>query len=321
MAACNRTGSIVILGTGGTIAGRSTSAGDNVGYRAGSVPVSELVGSVPSLQGLDIEHEQVAQLDSKDMVFSVWQRLLHRLRHHLARPEVDGVVITHGTDTLEETAWFLHCLLSTEKPVVFACAMRPASSLTPDGPQNLADAVAVARDPRMRGVLAVCAGLVHSAEHIAKTHPYRTDAFDSGEAGPLGAVEEGKVRLFWSPQQAGVFHCLQERVLTADALPRVEVIISHADADGEIVRALLHRAYTDDRPLRGIVVAGTGNGTVHERMEAALQEASAGGVVVWRASRCAGGIVVAGGRSAWPAAASSPPKARITLALELLATT
>lgn len=314
----------VILGTGGTIAGRASKPGDNVGYVAGQVTAQDLIAAVPALSGIPLEVEQVAQIDSKDMGLTVWQRLAERVVHHLERPEVMGVVITHGTDTLEETAYLLQRVLQPSKPVVLTCAMRPATALVPDGPQNLLDAVTVAGDTQARGVLAVCAGHVHAAEHVTKVHTYRVDAFDSGDAGPLGCVEEGQVRWFHGGP-AGAVAVTDARgrlntLLKASSLPRVGWVTSHADADGDQVRACL--AYGVSHPeakLQGLVVAGTGNGTLHETLESALREAQAQGVQIWRASRCARGRVISGGQQVMPAApALSPAKARLALALELL---
>ena len=197
---------IVVLGTGGTIAGTSAQAGDNIGYTAAQVGVAQLLAAVPGLQAMagTLLTEQVAQIDSKDMDTAVWQALARRCAQHLQDPAVRGVVITHGTDTLEETAWFLDQVLDTRaKPVVLTCAMRPATALAPDGPQNLLDAVAVASTPGARGVVAVAAGELHGARQVQKVHPYRVNAFSSGEAGPLGWVEEGRVRLEqnWPPAQ------------------------------------------------------------------------------------------------------------------------
>ena len=141
---------IVILGTGGTIAG----SGDDVGYTAGQVGVPQLVAAVPALASRALEAEQVAQVDSKNMSHAIWQALAQRVAHHLARPEVAGVVITHGTDTLEETAYFLHRVLAPGKPVVLTAAMRPSTSLQADGPQNLLDAVTLAGWSGAGGVLA-----------------------------------------------------------------------------------------------------------------------------------------------------------------------
>lgn len=316
----NTTGKVVILGTGGTIAGRAERAGDNVGYTAGQVSVADLISGVPSLASADIEYEQVAQLDSKDMDFSLWQRLAARVFHHSHRDEVAGLVITHGTDTLEETAWFLHCALPLNKPVVLTCAMRPTTALSPDGPQNLADAVTAARDLRLKGVVAVCAGQVHAAEYVTKTHSYRTDAFDSPEAGPVAVVEEGVVRMLWphlpsSSVDPGLWPLLEQ----AQALPRVEIVFSHADAHGAIVTSLLQHHDAQVPRLRGLVVAGTGNGTVHHRLTQALQEAQAQGIAVWWGTRCARGRVVAGDTPRRTLAAPSVVKARISLAMALLA--
>ena len=198
---------IVVLGTGGTIAGQSRHAGDNVGYTAGQVAVSDLLQAVPGLDkvlgGRELVSEQVAQLDSKDMSFAVWRSLAQRCAQHLADASVDAVLITHGTDTLEETAFFLDQMLAPAllcgKPLVLTCAMRPASALTPDGPQNLLDAVALAGSGRC-GVFVVCAGSVHSARQVQKVQTYRVDAFDSGEAGPVAMVEEGRVRWLVTPE-------------------------------------------------------------------------------------------------------------------------
>lgn len=315
----------VVLGTGGTIAGRSACAGDNLGYVAAQVRVEDLIASVPPLAGLPLEWEQVAQVDSKDMGFALWQRLASRVAHHLARDEVAGVVITHGTDTLEETAYFLQTVLRPAKPVVLTCAMRPATALVPDGPQNLLDALAVAGSGAVRGVVAVCAGLIHGAEHVAKVHSYRVDAFDSGEAGPLGCVEEGQVRLFHPLHETGtVALAFDARRLAlverAAALPPVALITSHADADGALVHAWLAGGAPPSAGVpRGLVVAATGNGTLHQSLLAALQEAQAAGVRVVRATRCARGRVIPDPQNPLPDSAGlSPVKARLALALALL---
>jgi L-asparaginase len=314
----------VILGTGGTIAGRATRPGDGVGYVAGQVRVEDLLASIPSMAGLPLEVEQVAQVDSKDMGFALWQQLAIRVAFHLKRPEVDAVVITHGTDTIEETAFFLQTVLRPAKPVVFTCAMRPATALVPDGPQNLVDALAVASQPGAQGVVLVCAGQIHSAADVSKVHTYRVDAFDSGDAGPLGCVEEGRLRLFrsWpSACETGGWDAVAlQRIQSAQALPPVVMLTSHADADGTLVRALLFRGDSVPGPLvRGIVVAGTGNGTVHHALEAALLEAQTMGVRVVRTSRCVHGPWLPHpGPLLTDARSLTPVKARIALALELL---
>ena len=315
-------GITVVLATGGTIAGRSARSDDLVGYVPGQVAVADLLAAVPGLNGLPLEGEQVAQIDSKDMSLPVWQDLVRRLVHHLARPEVGSVVITHGTDTLEETAYLLHALLQPTKPVVLTCAMRPATALMADGPQNLSDAVALARHPGACGVVVVCAGEVHAGLEVNKVHSYRLDAFDSGDAGALGVMEAGQLRLFRAfpqpAQPAPTAALLLERFLSANALPRVALLTSHADADGDGVRAWLSQPA--ERPLRGLVVAGTGNGSVNQPLEDALAEAQTGGVRVVRATRCARGKVLPRPGHALPEISGlSPVKTRLALALELLA--
>lgn len=317
---------LVFLGTGGTIAGKAVSAQDNVGYTAAQLGVAQLLASIPTLQsrlqGLRLEHEQVAQVDSKDMEHAVWSTLALRVQAHLERDDVQAVVVTHGTDTLEETAFFLSEALPSRllatKPVVLTCAMRPASALSPDGPQNMLDAVCVAQSTGARGVLVVCAGSVHAARHVQKIHPYRLDAFDSGDAGAVGYVEEGRVR--W------VRECpVSGGAASVDALerphdwPRVEVVFNHAGTRGALVRALLADQTEGESALRGIVVAGTGNGTVHRDLEVALVQAQERGVQVVRTTRCTYGAVVAGSVSPLPLGQGLAPfKERIALMLQLL---
>jgi len=309
----SETRKVVVLGTGGTIAGTAAQASDNVGYTAAQLGVAQLVGAVPALLAVPLEAEQVAQLDSRDMDCTVWQVLARRCAHHLARDDVAGIVITHGTDTLEETAYFLHRVLAPRKPVVLTAAMRPATALAADGPQNLLDAVTVAAAPGAHGVLAVLAGSVHSAADVAKRHPYRSDAFDSGDAGRLAAVEEGRVLNFrpWpAPEAAPLL-----RWPDAGAeWPRVEIITSHAGARGDAVRALCAAGCVD-----GFVVAATGNGTVHHALLAALREARGAGIEVLLVSRCGQGRIVGTPDAGLPwAAALTPVKARIELMLRLL---
>ncbi len=308
----------VVLGTGGTIAGTGRSAHDHTGYTAAQLEVRALLEGVPGLsQGLDgaaLVCEQVAQLDSKDMDHATWQALALRCQHWLAQPEVGGIVITHGTDTLEETAWFLQLVLETRKPVVLTCAMRPATALMADGPQNLLDALTVVREPMARGVLVVCAGRIHSARAVQKVHPYRLDAFSSGDAGPRGWVEEGRVR--WAdPGSWPTVHAHAQRALALPVTdwPWVEVVHNHAGADARHLESLVAAG------VQGLVVAGTGNGTVHQSLLHALAKAEAAGVAVRLVSRCAEGQMV-GEPVALPAQPDGLPafKARISLMLDLI---
>lgn len=309
----NQSKKTVILGTGGTIAGTAAHAGDAVGYTAGQLGVGELIAAVPALSNADLEHEQVAQIDSKDMSFVVWQRLAQRVAHHLARPEVGGIVMTHGTDTLEETAYFLQRLLAPAKPVVLTAAMRPATALLADGPQNLRDAVTVAREPGARGVVCVLGGTVFGAADLRKVHTYRLHAFDAGDAGPIARVEEGRLRVFraWPAGEALGLERVSSR--EPSQWPRVEIVLSYAGVGAGLVDALCAQG------VQGLVVAGTGNATVHVELEAALQHARAQGVRVLRASRCAFGPVVGDDVAALPSAgALTAVQARVELLLDLL---
>jgi L-asparaginase len=259
------------------------------------------------------------------MLFSQWILLAQRLQHHLDRPDVMGVVVTHGTDTLEETAYFLHRLLPDlhreSKPVVLTCAMRPASSSHADGPGNLEDAASVAVNSMATGVLVVCAGKVHAGLHIQKVHPYRVDPFDSGEAGPLGYIEEGRVRFVGALAEPDLPHIALSIVSGADC-PRVEIVTSHSGAGGGVVADMLGCLETSTERLRGIVVAGTGNASIHAHLERELRSAAQRGVWVWRSSRCAYGRVVeatGGEPDGLLAMGLSPVKARIEMQLQLLA--
>ncbi len=311
---------VVILGVGGTIAGIaevatvSACAGDNLAYTAAQLGIDQIVGSVPALSiSAHVITEQVAQIDSKDMSFAVWSRLASRVNYFLAQEDVQGIVITHGTDTLEETAYFLQEVCRPAKPVVLSCAMRPATALMPDGPQNLLDAVAVTRHEGASGVVAVCAGVVHGAYDVQKVHPYKPDAFSSGDAGPIAYVEEGRLRLLrnWPVSQARKQSLAIEKIAH---WPRVEIIMSYAGASGAIVEALVAQG------VEGLVVAATGNGTLHHALEAALLKAQATGIRVLRATRCANGRVLAKpGDAIADSRGLTPVKARIWLMLALLA--
>jgi L-asparaginase len=301
---------IVILGTGGTIAGTAASATDTVGYTSAQLGVAQLVAAVPPLAAWDIECEQVAQLDSKDMDFATWQVLAQGAAFHLSRAEVAGVVITHGTDTLEETAYFLHRVLAPTKPLVLTAAMRPATSLQTDGPQNLLDAATVARDAASQGVLVVVAGRVWAGGELRKVHSYRLDAFDAGDAGPLAVVEAGRPR-WWRAAPEGQALGLQRIERAVARWPRVEIVLNHAGAGGMLVDALVAQG------VHGLVAAGTGNGTLHRDLEAAVLRAQAQGVRVLRASRCAAGPVIGDGPLP-SAGALSAVQARIELLLQLL---
>jgi len=304
---------IVVLGTGGTIAGRAATADEHVVYTSAVLPVDQLLAALPSPDGkLVSESEQVAQVDSKDMDFAIWRRLAEAVTRHLARAEVRGVVITHGTDTLEETAYFLARVVDATKPVVLTAAMRPASSSEADGPRNLADAIAVAAHAEP-GVVVAFAGAVHSAHAVRKAHPSRLDAFSSGEPGPLAQIVDGAIRPLraWptEAQPSGLAALPEDPA----AWPWVEIVTGVAGADGRAVDLLVEGG------VAGIVVAATGNGTLHRRLEQALLRARGRGVAVLRSTRCLDGSIAASEGDALVAAGDlTPVKARVELILTLL---
>jgi L-asparaginase len=306
-------GTVVVLGTGGTIAGTADSATDSVGYRAASLGVDALVAAVPPLAGWPIECQQLAQVDSKDMNLALWLSLLAALQRQLQRPEVAGVVVTHGTDTLEETAYFLHRVLTPAKPVLLTAAMRPATSLQADGPQNLLDAVTLARAGAPGGVRVVFGGQVFAAADVRKQHPWRIDAFGAGDAGVLGLIQDGVLQRFREPQPAVPHAAAGALPAEADAWPRVEIVTSHAGADGRVIDALVAAG------VHGIVIAGTGNGAVHQQLLQAAHRAGAAGVPVVRASRCLlGGVFGAPAGALSSYGVLTPWQARIELMLDLL---
>ena len=303
---------VVVLGTGGTISGVAASPDDNVGYVAGTVGVDALVAAAPGPSGVRVESEQIAQIDSKDMDFATWRRLAERVAHHAARPEVSGMVVTHGTDTLEETAYFLTRVVALAKPVVLTGAMRPASAREADGPRNLADAIAVAADAGHAGVVVVLAGALHSAREVCKVHSSRLEAFASGDAGPLATIQAGRLaeRRPWPAEDTTGLEVLPP---AGTSWPWVEIVTSNAGADGRVVRALVAAG------VDGIVVAATGNGSIHRDLAAALEQAATH-IPVLRATRClAGGVTEKAGARFASAGELTPVQARVELLLQLLA--
>ncbi len=308
---------MLLLGTGGTIAGSAARSDAATGYRAGVLGVDRLLDTLPpaARDRAQWRIEQICNIDSKDLRPSLWAALAARIE--AAESEVDAVLITHGTDTLEETAYLLHLCHRGRLPVVLTAAMRPASHLHADGPQNLLDALAVAVDGGIESaVVVVIGGVVHGGGELRKRHTLALDAFGSGPqggaGGALGAVEDGRVRLWRQapPVPVDAPRCfLPQR---DEDWPRVELLFNHAGADGTLARAAVAAG------ARGLVVAATGNGSVAAPLEAALQEAREQGVAVVLASRVANGPVTA--RPGWSCAGDlSPVQARVRLQLQLLA--
>lgn len=312
---------IYILATGGTIAGKAASEEATTGYEAGAIGIADLLAAVPEIRRyVDVEGEQIAAIDSKDMTSGIWLRLAARCKELLAREDVDGVVITHGTDTMEETAYFLHLTVHSAKPIVLTGAMRPATALSADGPMNLLQAVRVAAADEAvgQGVLIVLDGTIESARDAVKMHTTALGTFQSPEVGALGSVHDGEPAFYRSPLRR---HTTRSAFSIEDVteLPRVAVLYAHADDDGFLVEAAVQAG------CRGIVYAGMGNGSIPARAEAALARAVAEGVVVVRSTRSAAGRVTRAEASyeANGFIASdtlNPAKARVLLQLTLLQT-
>jgi L-asparaginase len=309
---------IHVVATGGTIAGAQVKPGGH-GYAAGSFSVGDLVRAVPQLDGIArIEGEQLVNIGSQDMNDRVWLQLARRL-HELARqPGIDGIVVTHGTDTMEETAYFIELTVRAARPVVFAGAMRPATALGADGPANLFDAVALAADPAAagRGVLVVHGGAVFGARDVYKLHANRLDAFGAPGRGPLGRVDGGRA-IFHAPAAPSALRgAFDLGPLTR--LPTVFVLHAHANMDGTLVEAAVAAG------AQGLVIAGVGNGNMTDPALDALEAAARKGVAVVRSTRLPGGVVLRNGevdddaRGFVAAGELKPGKARVLLQLALL---
>ncbi|PLZ03618.1 L-asparaginase [Burkholderia sp. WAC0059] len=310
---------IAVLATGGTIAGAAPDAANTVGYRAGVIGVEQLLTAVPGLAAIArIEAEQVASLDSKDMPLAFWTALAQRANALLARDDVDGVVITHGTDTLEETVWLLHLTVKSAKPVVLTAAMRPASALSADGPLNLLNAVTVAASAAAagQGVLLAFNNRIHCARDVTKTSTSAVDAFQSPEIGALGWVQDARIEF---QRRATRPHTADSEFLIPSDWPHVEIVASYAGVSRIAVDALVAAG------VRGLVVAGTGNGSIHAALERGLVDAVAQGVAVVRASRTGSGHVMRNGAASddalgfVSAGTLNPWKARVLLMLALAA--
>lgn len=309
---------VVYFATGGTIAMRI----DPVTRAAvPALSAEELLATVPEVaRYATLEIRNLSNVPSAYMDPARWCALTQAVGAALARPEVTGVVISHGTDTLEETAWWLELTVGAEAPVILTGALRNASEADFDGPRNLLDAVRVAVEPQSRGkgALVVMNGRIHAAREVTKTHTSSIEGFGSGEYGVLGAVEADGVRYRRSPLRRAPLP------IRAGGMPYVEIVTMYGGADGCLIRAAL------DHGARGLIIQGLGAGNVNQAMLAAIREALARGVPVVIATRVPNGRVRAnygweGGGQTLAAAGAllgndlSAQKARILLMLLLQA--
>lgn len=278
---------IRILATGGTIAGAQTRPQDYA-YKAGALDVEQLIAAVPDLKQLaSLDGEQVARIGSQDMNDAVWLKLARRINALLATPEVDGIVVTHGTDTMEETAYFLNLVVRSDKPVVLVGAMRPATALGADGPANLYNAVAVAAHPgtRGRGVLVVINDAIHAARNVTKTNTTNVQTFESPNRGAAGLVHTGKVTWF-EPMDKKHTHRSEFSLEKVEKLPRVDILYAHANMSADLLEAAVKNG------ARGLVIAGVGDGNMNQQALDVLARAVKQGVAVVRSSRLVSGLVL-----------------------------
>ena len=309
---------VVILATGGTIAG-AAATGTQAGYTSGAVNIDTMIAGVPGITDLaNIKGEQISNVGSQDMSFEILLKLAKRINELAKSPGVDGIVVTHGTDTMEDSAFFLNLTVKTDKPVVMVGSMRPSTAVSADGPLNLYNAVGVAADPKAagRGVLIVMNDQIQGAHSLTKTSTTAVQTFMSPLRGIVGTANYGKNDYYTSPEWK---HTTQSEfdITGVTTLPRVDIIYASVDMSSDLIDCAAQKA-------KGIVIAGVGNGNINKVSVTAAANAVKKGVVVVRSSRVATGSI---GRNVElnddelgfiASDELNPQKARILLTLALL---
>lgn len=271
---------IHILATGGTIAGTGGSA-TSTNYTAGQVAIGTLLDAVPEIKNIaNVTGEQIVKIGSQDMNDQVWLTLAKKINQLLARPDIDGIVVTHGTDTMEETAYFLNLTVKSNKPVVLTGAMRPSTAISADGPLNLYNAVvtAGAKESMDKGVLVAMNGLILGAESVLKMNTISVQTFQAPNSGALGYIFNGKAFYNQSPLKK---HTTQSAfdVTNLNSLPKVGIVYSYSNIDPDMVKPMLDHGY------KGIIHAGVGNGNIHKDIFPLLIDARKRDILVVRSSR------------------------------------
>lgn len=318
----NKLANVVILATGGTIAGTGASSTTTVGYTAAKVGVDRLIEAVPELKKVaDVRGEQIFQVASENMTDDLWLKLAKRINELLARSDVDGIVITHGTDTLEETAYFLDLVVKSPKPVVLVGAMRPSTAISADGPVNIYNAAILAGSPEARGkgVLVALNDAINAGRDVTKTNTSTVDTFRTPDLGCLGYMQDNKAHFYRVPMRR---HTVDSEfdVSGLETLPKVDIVYGYANATRTPIDALVASG------AKGIIHAGVGDGSVHKNVMPGLTEARKKGVVVVRSSRVGSGIVARNGEANDDqldfvvSDTLNPQKARILLMLALTKT-
>ena len=267
---------IHILATGGTIAGTGSSA-TGTSYTAGQVAIGALLDAVPEIKDIaNVTGEQIVRIGSQDMNDEVWLTLAKKINELLKRPDIDGIVITHGTDTMEETAYFLNLTVKSDKPVVLVGAMRPSTALSADGPLNLY--TAAAKESKDKGVLVAMNGLILGAESVVKMNTVDVQTFQAPNSGALGYVLNGKVCYNQITLKKHTTQSVFD-VTKLTSLPKVGIVYSYSNIEADMMTPLLNNGY------KGIIHAGVGNGNIHKNIFPSLIDARRKGIVVVRSSR------------------------------------
>ena len=317
---------VYVLSTGGTIAGSGSSSTDLSNYKPGAILGEQLVKAVPQIaQIADVRVEQIVNIPSHDITIANWLTLAQRIQQIIAEtPAVSGFVITHGTNTLEETAYFLNLTVRSDKPVVLVGSMRPATAISADGPLNLLNAVktAISPDAKGKGGLIVMNDEILGARDTTKTNTLRVETFKAPELGLLGYVDEDRVAFYRSSTKR---HTASSEfdVSTLKQLPKVAVLYSYVEPEPAVIRAVVSAG------AKGIVFAGTGNGALATAEREAIAEINkmpaASRPILARSSRVGNGRVTATAQfdelGVIPADTLNPQKARILLMLALTKTT
>jgi L-asparaginase len=310
---------VVVLATGGTIAGAAASD-VQAKYTSGQVGVEQLLAAVPQAKQLaNLRGEQISNIGSQDMNDEVWLKLAQRVNQLAAMADVSGIVITHGTDTIEETAYFLNLVVKTRKPVVLTAAMRPSTALSADGPLNFFNAVAVAadKDAAGRGVLVVVNDWIHGASSLTKTSTTAVQTFLSPQSGLIGTVTYGVTEFYRGPVGKNTTGS-EFSIDGVKALPRVDIIVAYENMDGALIDAAVAAG------AKGVVIAGVGNGNMTQAAVNALAKHAKAGIACVRASRVAVGRVgrnveLEDDKLGFVASLDlNPQKARVLLRLALL---
>ena len=312
---------IAIIATGGTISGAGESASE-AKYASAKITVDSIVASVPNISKLaNVKSEQLLQIGSENMNDETWIKIAKRVNELLGKRDIDGVVITHGTDTIEETAYFLNLVIRSKKPIILVGSMRPSTSLSADGPLNLYNAVAVAASEEAvnKGVLIVFNDNIYAARDVSKTNTTNVAAFESLNFGPIGNVHYGKTRIYYNPIRNHTSKSMFD-IGDLEFLPKVDIVYGYANHNSTIIEQLINSG------TKGIIYAGVGDGNIYKDTLTKLINASKNNTILVRGSRVGSGFVVPNAEinddeyKFVTADNLSPQKARILLMLSLTKT-